>query len=468
MEFILTVFFFILIIGFLVLVHEFGHFAAAKLSGVVVNEFAIGFGPIILSKKYGDTTYQLRLLPLGGFVSMEGEKDRTFSDGFRQRRFRTKAFILLGGIMMNFLFAIIFLGIYLQTNTSLFLPKIFDYNFSNTSKQASVNPVQILNPDDSWNWDIKLNDQDLLIAIDGQYIESPVRFLQTVKEKQGKDVTLEFLNLNSQGTYEVNARLGEKPLGYDFLIRVDEVIEGGNAKDILQVGEIVYAVDGINISGFDDFKQKRDQSLEDGNVLLNIINLDGEKQEKLIEVKDKNVDAPIGIIQSEYVGIEVRFSSLELYLVDYADNVFAPISFTIDMARYQIGALTNIISNSFSTGNFEALGESFGGPVAVTNMINTLVERNLFSSIVFLTGLLSLSLAIFNLLPIPALDGGQLTISFIETLRKRNLDDEIINRINMIGFVLLMFLSFIIFLKDLFQFDVIGSFLNLFNTILGR
>lgn len=468
MEFILTVFFFIIIIGFLVLVHEFGHFAAAKLSGVTVNEFAIGFGPIILSRTIGETNYQLRLLPLGGFVSMEGEKDRTFSDGFRQRRFRTKAFILLGGVIMNFFFAVIFLGIYLQSSSSLFLPKIFDYTFNNTSRQVSVNPVQISNPDNFWKWELNINSQDLLVAIDNSYIQSPQDFISTLKEKAGQSVTMEFLDLNNQNTYKINAKLGEKPSGYDFLIRVDQILDNGNAKDVLEVGDVIYAVDGINIISFEDFKQKRDQSLVDGNVALGIINTSGSKEQKLIEIKSENPDAPIGIVKSEYLGINVQFSNLELYIVDYADNIFAPVSFTIDMARYQVGALANIISNAFSTGNFEALGESVGGPVAVTNMINTLVERNLFSSIVFLTGLLSLSLAIFNLLPIPALDGGQLAISFVETLRKKNLRDEFINRINMFGFIILMFLSFLIFLKDLFQFDVIVSFINLFNTILGR
>lgn len=468
MEFILTVFFFFIIIGFLVLVHEFGHFAAAKLSGVVVNVFSIGFGPIIISKTVKGTNYQLRLLPLGGFVSMEGEKDRTFSDGFRQRRFRVKAFILLGGVIMNFFFAVVFLGIYLQSASSLFLPKIFDYKFNNIHRQVSVRPVQISDPNNFWNWEINTNFQDLLVAIDNSYIQSPQNLIDTLKEKAGQSVNLEFLDLNNQNTYKVNAKLGAKPSGYDFLIRVDQILEDGNAIGVLEVGDVIYSVDGINITSFEDFKQKRDKSLIDGSITLGVINTDGINEQKTIVMKKNNPDAPIGILQSEYLGINVQFSNFELYIVDYADNVFAPFTFTMDMVGYQVGALGYIISNAFSTGNFEALGESVGGPVAVTNMINSLVERNLFSNIVFLTGLLSLSLAIFNLLPIPALDGGQLAISFVETIRKKNLNDEFINRINFFGFVIIMLLSLLIFLKDLLQFDVISSFINLFNMILGR
>ena len=71
----------IFLLGFLVLIHEGGHFLVAKLCKVKVNEFAIGFGPTLLSKTKGDTKYALHLIPLGGFVSMEGEEERSDAEG---------------------------------------------------------------------------------------------------------------------------------------------------------------------------------------------------------------------------------------------------------------------------------------------------------------------------------------------------------------------------------------------------
>ncbi|MGN0989415.1 MAG: site-2 protease family protein, partial [Eubacteriales bacterium] len=74
---VLQILYTLLVFGFLIFIHEFGHFFTAKLFRVKVNEFAIGMGPAILKKQYGDTTYALRLFPIGGFVQMEGEDDES-------------------------------------------------------------------------------------------------------------------------------------------------------------------------------------------------------------------------------------------------------------------------------------------------------------------------------------------------------------------------------------------------------
>lgn len=468
MSFILTIVFFALIIGFLVFIHELGHFLAAKASGVKVNEFAIGFGPIIISKKYKETDYQLRLLPIGGFVAMEGEQDRSFSSGFRDRPFKTKALILLGGIIMNLIFAVILLGIYQSNNKNLILPKIYEYTFTNTQSQGSTTPVFIDQINNQWNWEVDGVEDMPIVSIEGKYINSQDDLYNLIEEFEGKEVNADFLNLENQTILTKQIKIGTPPQGYDYLLRVTNVFTDGNSIDILKEEELIYAVDSSIITSFEDFKTKRDESLIDQKITINTINSDGEKFSKEIIINNENDKSPLGIAIEPYYGLDISYLGSQIYIVDYQDSVTTPISFTYDMARYQIGALANIISRAFQTGDFQQLGESVGGPVAVSNMVNILVERNLFSSMVFLAGLLSLSLGIFNLLPIPALDGGQLAIAYIETLRKKHINDEIVNKINFIGFVVLMGLSFIIFLKDIFQFEVFNSFINLFQSIFGR
>lgn len=468
MSFILTIVFFALIIGFLVFIHELGHFLAAKASGVKVNEFAIGFGPIIISKKYKETDYQLRLLPIGGFVAMEGEQDRSFSSGFRDRPFKTKALILLGGIIMNLIFAVILLGIYQANNKNLILPKIYEYTFSNTQSQNSTTPVFFDQTNSQWGWDMGEMANSPIISVEGKYINSQNDLFNIIQEFKGKEVSAEFLNLENQSILKKQIKIGEAPKEYGYLLRVTNVFADGNSINVLSEGDLIYGVDSLNISSFEDFKAKRDNSLEDKKIIINILDSTGEKVIKEIIFNQENSDAPLGIEIQPYFGLEVSYLGSQIYIVNYAENILAPASFTYDMGRYQIGALANIISNAFQTGNFQQLGESVGGPVAVSNMVNILVERSLFSSMIFLAGLLSLSLAIFNLLPIPALDGGQLAIAYIETLRKKHINDELVNKINFIGFVVLMVLSFVIFLKDIFQFEVFNSFINLFQSIFGR
>src|SRR5260221_13647235 len=133
MNFFLTVFFLILIVGVLVFVHELGHFLAAKLSGVTVNEFAIGFGPKLFSKTLKGTKYAINLLPLGGYVQLEGENEDIGPNSFKNKRFRVKAFVLLAGVFMNLLLAVILLGFYLNSNGYRFaVPKLVEFTFSGT------------------------------------------------------------------------------------------------------------------------------------------------------------------------------------------------------------------------------------------------------------------------------------------------------------------------------------------------
>lgn len=98
----------IFLLGFLVLIHESGHFFVAKLCKVKVNEFAIGFGPIILSKQGKETKYALRLIPLGGFVSMEGEDERSTKEGsFSEASIIKRIAIVMAGGLVNIIFAIV-------------------------------------------------------------------------------------------------------------------------------------------------------------------------------------------------------------------------------------------------------------------------------------------------------------------------------------------------------------------------
>ena len=97
-----------LLLGFLVFIHEGGHFIVAKLCGIKVNKFAIGFGPVLLARKKKETDYELRLLPLGGFVSLEGEEELSNKEGsFSNASATKKIMILLAGAFVNIIFGLI-------------------------------------------------------------------------------------------------------------------------------------------------------------------------------------------------------------------------------------------------------------------------------------------------------------------------------------------------------------------------
>ncbi len=107
----------IFLLGFLIFIHEFGHFSVAKLCNVTVNEFAIGFGPTIWTKQGKETKYALRLIPLGGFVSMEGEEKKSDKEGsFSKASIPKRIAIVLAGASVNILFAIVVYFILVATS----------------------------------------------------------------------------------------------------------------------------------------------------------------------------------------------------------------------------------------------------------------------------------------------------------------------------------------------------------------
>ena len=100
----------LLIFGLIVTVHEFGHFICAKLSGIDVLEFSIGMGPKLVQKKWGDTMYSLRALPLGGYCAMEGEDSSTGSEhGFREAKLWKRMIVLVAGAFMKFVLGFVLL-----------------------------------------------------------------------------------------------------------------------------------------------------------------------------------------------------------------------------------------------------------------------------------------------------------------------------------------------------------------------
>src|SRR5689334_7367990 len=110
----------VIIVGLLVFVHEFGHFLAAKFTGVTVEEFALGFGPHLISKKYRGTLYRVNLLPLGGFVKLqgergEGEKAERRAGSYANKPLRVKLLILSAGVIMNVILAAVLFALYLPT-----------------------------------------------------------------------------------------------------------------------------------------------------------------------------------------------------------------------------------------------------------------------------------------------------------------------------------------------------------------
>lgn len=176
----------ILMFGLLIAVHEGGHFAAAKLLGVRVNEFSIGMGPLVWSKQKGETLYSLRAIPMGGFCAMEGEDEDTEApDSFAKKEAWKKFVILAAGSFMNFLVGLLLLLLLFAPTKSFAVPVISDFmeGFSYESAEGLLpgdrlvevngHKVHIVNDAQLYFAISKGETMDLVIERDGQILKRP-------------------------------------------------------------------------------------------------------------------------------------------------------------------------------------------------------------------------------------------------------------------------------------------------------
>lgn len=391
MELFLTIFFFIVIIGSLVFVHELGHFLTAKISGVEVKEFAIGFGRSIFSKTFRGTKYSINLIPLGGYVNLEGESDEKNPKGFRSKPFRVKFLVLIAGIVMNLLFAIILLNIYVWANGGKFniLPKIIDYNFSNTAFQQAM-----------------------------------------------------------------------------FPLRVIDIESSGNSYGVLEEGNIIVSINDIFFENFEqDFRNILKDNISN-TISLGLINIENfEITEKELFLDPQKVDN--GILGVRFTSSNTLLSR-PVYFLKYNNGILAGVNLTYDIFVFQARALGGILLDAFSSGDFTEASDSLGGLPAVTNQVGQIVQFGVFEFLLPLTAFISISLAFMNILPLPALDGGQIVLYAIERLLRREIPERVISFINFFGFAFLIIVAILINVKDIIQLGWITSLFDGVLRIFGR
>jgi regulator of sigma E protease len=388
MELLLTIFFFILIISFLVFVHEFGHFATAKLLKTDVKQFAIGFGNNIVSKKYKGTIYSIKMIPMGGFVELEGERQNEGPNSFRNKPFWAKFIILIAGVTMNFIAAIFLFWGFLALNDYKFIfPKFSDYDFHNTSYQEDYFPITVGSVDPNGNSAGQLFEDDNIVAVNDRKFSNYDEFIMIVKNNEEKNVTFSFLDFD---TFEVSKR------------EVRIVKEDSNGH-ILNVG-LIY---------------------------------------------DDTLDKPS-------------------YFLSYNKGIKSGVSMAYDLMIYQVDIFRVILGDAFKTKDFSTAANSVGGLPQVVDQVNEVVDLEAYYILLVFAGMISLSLILFNVLPIPALDGGQIAVYFYETITRRRLSDKTLQNINTIGFVFLMSLAAVITLKDVIQLNWIGKTGDFVKSILGR
>lgn len=329
--------------GLLISIHELGHFAFAKLFKVKVNEFALGMGPALFKKKKGDTVYALRLLPIGGYVSMEGEDaESTDENAFNRKKVWQKFIIVAAGAVMNLILGVIIVATILSMDSLIGTTKIHSFHENALSEQTGL--------------------------------------------KQG-----------------------------------DEIIE----------------IDGHRL--FSDMDVSFLMGRSDDGVFDMVVRRDGEKVE-LNDVKFKTVK------DGEYTHIEYDF-----IIVGEKPNVLnvatTALKETASIARLVWLSLFDILTGRYGM-------TDLSGPVGTVNVIadataGAVQSKDGLISALTLMAFVSVNIGVFNLLPIPALDGGRLFFLVIEGIRRKPINPKYEGYVHGAGLALLLLLMLAVTFNDI-------------------
>ena len=348
----MSVLFAILLFSFLILIHEFGHFAAAKLSGVQVNEFALFMGPAIFKKQVGETLYTIRTIPIGGYCAMEGEDEDTENPrSFQKAAVWKRMIILIAGAAMNFAAGLLLLGIVYAPAQQFAVP-VIDF-FEDGCVLEGENGLQ---------------SGDRILELDGEkiYLSSDFTLLLSLKPGEVHDILVE--------------RNGNRVLLDDFHLVKAEFPDG---------------------TGGTSLRYGFSFSLEEANFANKI---------------DYTWKTALNTVRT------VRLS-LQMLLTGQAglSDMGGPVMIVDQMAQ---------VANE--------------SPTVLDALLNML----------YFGGFIAINLAVMNLLPIPALDGGRvvglLITACIETVTRKKLNPKYEGYVHGAGMILLLGLMAVIMFKDIF------------------
>lgn len=407
----------VFLLGFLVLIHEGGHFIVAKLSKVKVNEFAIGFGPTIWKSKKGETKYALRLIPLGGFVSMEGEEERSEAKGsFSKTSIPKRIAIVAAGGVVNIIFGLLVYFV-LATTTSQFVSQKID------SIQENFGAMQA-----------GIISGDEIISINNKKIRRQKDITNILQKSNGENVSVKVKRDNKEITYTVKPTnvpsrdtgiyLGMQ--GENVTTKIVGVYPNSPAEKAgIQVNDIIKSVNGKVVE-------------EDPYKIVQYIAESNEDVEFEIIRKDKLIKISVtpNTINNYYLGVQ-----FELADKNFANTVQYAFWETVDFSVSIVDNLKMLFTGKVSANQLM-------GPVGISGVV---AETSSIKDFMNILALISLSLGITNLLPFPPLDGGKIVILLIEAIRRKPLNENIEIKIQLLGFAILITLSVFITYNDILR-----------------
>ena len=419
---------FIIALGILVFVHELGHFLVAKWSGIRVERFSVGMPPRMVGFKYGETDYCLSWIPFGGYVKMAGQADVGSEEitgqpwEFPSKSVWTRMAVVAAGPFMNFLFAFVAL---------VFLYAVYGID---TSESTRIDPEE-----ESVAQAVGLLRGDEVVSVGGEKVDNAYRLMEALEDAASGQVEVVVQREGKLFDFALPA-VGEEGYGIRFMRppTVGQVMQGEPAAEVgLLQGDEIVEVDGVAILSW--FDMSREIRRHPDRQIALVWNRAGVRMQGFITPRGfSEGDSKIGRIGiSPEEGIRIRHyvgvrQALELGLV----GVYSSSSMILDF-------LGQLFQGDRST-------EELGGPLRIAQMAGETAEKGTKHFISFLA-MLSVNLAIINLLPIPVLDGGHLMMFGVEAIMRRPLSLRIQERVQQVGMAIMLFIIALVMFNDLNQ-----------------
>lgn len=416
---------FISILGVLVIAHELGHFAVAKLCRVKVLEFGIGYPPRLFSFSRGDTTYSLNLLPLGGFVRMLGEEDPQAVDSFASKSPWKRLAVLVAGPGMNAALPLLLLTIMFSLPQSTMVTEvaILDVVPGSPADSAGVLPG------------------DIVRAASGREIDNSAELQAAIQLRLGADMSWVVERAGVLVQLRIpNARIDPPPgqgavgvLLADGRLRVSEVIAGSTASTIgLQEDDLLLRVGESRVLNAGDPEALAIATLQARPSTPVRIDLLREHQLTSLELTPEHM---------ALTGLSVSTRPQE--------SQSLPPSEALSSAFRQTWEILVLFRNEISKWVAGSAAIELSGPVGIAQITDSVLEAGMGPLITW-TALLSINLAVINLLPIPALDGGRITFVLLELIRGgRRLAPEKERLVHLVGFLLLLGAIIVVSVNDI-------------------
>lgn len=364
----------VFVFALITFVHEFGHFIAAKKSGVRVDEFAFGFPPTLWSKKKGDTKYAINLIPLGGYVKIHGDDGSEPDDptSYAGKPAYIKIIILLAGVFLNLVLAwFILFGSYLFGMQPI-LPEMANHKGVVNNMKVVVEGVEKDTPAEKEG----LQKGDIIKKVDGKEMKESTELILYIQDKsdqaKGQPISVNV-------TMERNGQSFEKTIT--------------------------------------TYKSKQKSGNKD--VEINRLGV-------VLENSGKISASPL-------VAARAAFQEL-------GRMMYLTVKGVIDLFEKLI--------MSFQ------ISENIAGPIGIFVITGTFAQLG-FSALLQFAAVLSVAVGIFNIIPIPGLDGGHTLIVLIETIARRKFSNKTKNIVQFAGFGALILLMVIVTFKDIFRFGII-------------